>query len=168
MRFIRRLMRSRNRAVRFVGRVSRSGHRYYQRLEDRIDPLERMIKALNYPGILHVWHAPRTDVRKKFEGCLRRQIVKHTTWLVVDGLATVVAILLAPFLVPLPGPNVFFFFPFLRSLSHLQALRGARRALDDGTLSFRELPLLAGVEDGLSADEAEPVEGLAAFLRRVG
>ena len=60
LRFIRRLMRSRNRVVRWVGRVSRMGHRYYQRLEDRIDPLERMVKALNYPGALKVWRWIRT------------------------------------------------------------------------------------------------------------
>ena len=43
LRFIRRLMRSRNGVVRWVGRVSRMGHRYYQRLEDRIDPPQQMI-----------------------------------------------------------------------------------------------------------------------------
>ena len=175
LRFIRRLMRSRNRLVRWVGRVSRTGHRYYQRLEDRIDPLERMIKALNYPGVLQVRHAPGVRAREELQDCLRRQIVKHTTWTVLDGIVTLVAVALAPFLVPIPGPNIFFFYPFLRFLSHMQALRGAKRAVSDDTLSFSEMEDLARVgEIGPTADPqvgessgAEPVEGLVEFLKRM-
>jgi hypothetical protein len=172
LRFVRRMMRSRNRVVRWVGRVSRMGHRYYQRLEDRIDPIERMVKALNYPGMLTIRHAPGLRAREAFEAFLRHQAVKHTVWVVADGLVTGVAIVLAPFMAPIPGPNVFFFYPFLRLMSHVQALRGARRALADPALSFREdarLALLHRDSDSW-ADPAmgEVVEGMDDFLRRVG
>lgn len=169
LKFVRRMMRSRNRAVRFVGRVTRAGHRYYQRLEDRIDPQERMIKALNYPGTLNVWHAPGVAAREVFNQRLQRQVYKHTSWVVIDGGLTVVAILLAPILVPIPGPNVSFFYPFLRLLSHRQALRGARRARSDDSVRFREMPELDGVAERVSNGGGSPeaIEGLHDFLRRV-
>jgi hypothetical protein len=171
LRFIRRMMRSKNRIVRWVGRVSRIGHRYYQKLEDRIDPIERMVKALNYPGTLVVWHAPGLDAGREIGEFLRRQGVKHTVWVCLDGVVTAVAIVLAPFTAPIPGPNVAFFYPFLRLLSHIQALRGVRKAQSDATLIFRGLPDLEALSRQGAPGEAgaaEVVEGVNAFLRRVG
>lgn len=163
IRFVRRMMRSRNRLVRFVGRVARMGHRYYQKLEDRIDPHERMIKTFNYPGPLRVLHARELDGRKALEECLRRQVVKHTTWVGLNGVMTLIAIALAPFTMPIPGPNVTFFYPFLRLLSHYRALQGARRGLADRSLEF----------GGFGETEADPVppgetaEAVADYLKRV-
>jgi hypothetical protein len=165
LRFIRRMMRSRNRVVRWVGRVTRTGHRYYPRLEDRIDPQERMVKALNYPGKLVLWHAPGVRAGEELGDIVRGHVIKHTTWVVLDGLATSVAIVLAPILVPIPGPNVFFFYPFLRLLSHVQALRGARRALAGSDIRFRQLADL-DLDRPARDDGADPVEGLGEFLAR--
>lgn len=176
LRLIRRMMRSRNSVVRWVGRVSRAGHRYYQKLEDRIDPLERMVKALNYPGALRVWHAPGRAASSEFSEFLRWQATKHMTWLVLDGVVTGVAVLLAPFTVPIPGPNVFFFYPFLRLLSHAQALRGVRRALRDRTIRFEPSEDLRWIEHGrdlrdrgeFPEADSEVVEGVNEFLKRIG
>jgi len=176
LRFIRRMMRSGNSLVRWVGRVSRMGHRYYQKLEDRIDPLERMVKALNYPGPLQVWHAPGHAGSIELGDFLRWQATKHLSWIVIDGFVTAVAIVLAPFTAPIPGPNVIFFYPFLRLLSHIQAFRGARRAQRDPTISFRLLEELRWVEHGVDLRDSqefpdagtEPVEGLSEFLKRMG
>jgi hypothetical protein len=169
LRFIRRMMRSKNRVVRWVGRVSRMGHRYYQKLEDRIDPIERMVKALNYPGPLVIWHGAGVDAPTQFREFVGRQAFKHRVWVGLDGFLTAVAIVLAPFMAPIPGPNVAFFYPFLRFLSHLQALRGARRGQGGAVLIFRVLPDLDAIGSAeVPAGGDEAVEGLREFLRRVG
>jgi Mitochondrial K+-H+ exchange-related len=163
MRFVRRMMRSRNRLVRFVGRATRMGHRYYQKLEDRIDPHERMIKAFNYPGPLRVLHARELDGRKALEECLRRQIVKHTTWVGLNGFMTLIAIALVPFTMPIPGPNVTFFYPFLRLLSHYRALQGARRGLAHRSLEVSGF----GETEEAPVPPGENAEALSNYLKRV-
>ncbi len=39
----------------------------------------------------------------------------------------IVAILLSPILIPIPGPNIFVYYPGLRTISHFRAWRGALR-----------------------------------------
>ena len=175
-RFIRRMMRNRYSVIRWVGRVTRGGYRYYQKLEDRIDPLERMIKALNCPRSLHVLHAPSSNPESRFRDLLRAQIMKHTAWLIVDGILTAVAAMFFWVLVPIPGPNVLFYYPALRLASHYRALTGAKRALRSIEIKFEALPNLARVEENLRKpstgmpddDEAAAgIEGLGAFLKRM-
>ncbi len=175
LRFIRRLTRNRNPVIRWVGRVTRTGYRYYQRLEDRIDPLERMIKALNRPRSLRVLHAPSTDPDSQFRDLLRTQIVKHTAWLIVDGALTTLAAMFFWVLVPIPGPNVLFYYPALRLVSHYRAITGARRGLNGIDIRFEALPSLARVEEdirkpspGQDADGvAAGIEGLGVYLKRM-
>ena len=173
-RFIRRMMRNRNFLIRWVGRVTRGGYRYYQKLEDRIDPLERMIKALNCPRSLRILHAPSSNPESQFRDLLRAQIIKHTAWLIVDGALTTVAAMFFWVLVPIPGPNVLFYYPALRLASHYRAMTGARCALHSIEIKFDALSNLARVEEdlrnqssGTDADEfVTGVEGLAVFLKR--
>jgi hypothetical protein len=173
-RFIRRMMRHRYGVIRWVGRVTRGAHRYYQKLEDRIDPLERMIKALNCPTSLRVLHAPNIDARAQFRDLLRAQRLKHTAWLVVDGVITAIAVMFFWVLVPIPGPNVFFYYPALRLLSHYRAMVAARRVLNHSEVSFGPLPELASVEEDLrnpalrtEAGFRAGIDGLDRFLERV-
>ena len=174
-RFIRRMTRNRNSVIRWVGRVTRGGYRYYQKLEDRIDPLERMIKALNCPRSLRILHAPSSNPELQFRDLLRAQIIKHTAWLIVDGALTTVAVMFFWVLVPIPGPNVLFYYPALRLASHYRAMTGARRALHSIEIQFDALSNLARVEEdlrnrsiGLDADDCVTgVEGLGVFLKRL-
>ena len=175
LRFIRRMMRNRNPVIRWVGRVTRVGHRYYQKLEDRIDPQERMIKALNCPRSLKVLHAS-SDPESEFRDLLRGQVVKHGAWLVVDGILTALTVMFFWVLVPIPGPNVFFYYPALRLASHYRAMTGARRGLNGIEITFEPMPGLAHVEEELrnptGADVAPDsvsarIEGLEVFLRRL-
>ena len=175
-RFIRRMMRNRYSVIRWVGRVTREGYRYYQKLEDRIDPLERMIKALNCPPSLHVLHAPSSNPESQFRDLLRAQVMKHTAWLIVDGVLTALAAMFFWVLVPIPGPNVLFYYPALRLASHYRALTGAKRALSSIEIKFEALPILARVEEdlrnpstGMQGDDevATGIEGLGAFLKRM-
>ena len=174
-RFIRRMMRNRNFLIRWVGRVTRGGYRYYQKLEDRIDPLERMIKALNCPRSLRILHAPSSNPESQFRDLLRAQIIKHTAWLIVDGALTTVTAMFFWVLVPIPGPNVLFYYPALRLASHYRAMTGAKRALNTVEIRFDALSNLAHVEEDLRKqsigthedDVSAGIEGLEAFLKRL-
>ena len=174
-RFIRRMTRNRNPLVRWIGRVTRGGYRYYQQLEDRIDPLERMIKALNCSRSFHVLHAPSAAPEAQFRELLRAQVIKHTAWLIVDGVLTTIAAMFFWILVPIPGPNVVFYYPALRLASHYRARAGAKRALASTEIRFDAQPDLTRIEEdlrNLSTDSqeissADSVEGLGVFLKRV-
>lgn len=175
-RFIRRLVRHRNAVVRWIGRVTRTGHRLYQRLEDRIDPLERMVKALNGSNSFCLRYATSGIPESQFRDFLRGQVVKHSAWLFVDAAVTTVAVAFAWILVPIPGPNVFFYYPALRLLSHYRAMTGARKALNGATIRFEELPALGRLEARLRAPaprdfggfEADlDIRGLEQFLNRI-
>ena len=176
--FIRKMVRHQIKVIRWLGRVTRTAHRYYQKLEDRIDPIERMIKAINVPDQLNIQHSPGARPESAFRALLRRQQIKHLAWLLVDGSITLVVVMLAPFLVPIPGPNVFFYYPALRLASHYRAMNGARRALDQNLVRFHELPELARLEDNLGAARNKSdvgratrdveIEGLDKFLDRMG
>jgi hypothetical protein len=107
---------------------------------------------------------------------LRTQFIKHTVWLVVDGAITLVAVMFFWVLVPIPGPNVFFYYPALRLASHYRAMTGARRALGDAEVAFAPLPELERLEEKLKAGDTPKtgcasagvrVAGLDTFLQRV-
>ena len=176
--FIRKMVRHRHKVIRWLGRVTRIAHHYYQKLEDRIDPMERMIKAINCPDQLNIQHSPGARPESAFRALVRWQQVKHLVWLLVDGSITLVVVMLAPVLVPVPGPNVFFYYPALRLASHYRAMTGARRALDPNLVRFHELPELAGLEENLRvarnksdigrATRGVEIEGLDKFLERMG
>jgi hypothetical protein len=173
---IRRLMLHRNGVVRWFGRVFRVAHRFYQRVEDKIDPHERMFKALNGPSSLRVFHAERQSPQDEFRDLLRGQIVKHTAWLVVDAVLTAVAAVFSPFLAWIPGPYVVLYYPALRLLSHYRAMTGARKALNESAVVFEERPELGRLEailhtgiapgDGC-AEAGLRVTGLDTFLERM-
>jgi hypothetical protein len=140
-----------NRVLAWFGRMLRSVHEYYVKLEDRIDPVERVLKAMASTTRFVVYARERAE----FEGALKRQRWKHVFWFTVDFIITPFTLLL----VPIPGPNLFLYYPFLRMLSHYRAIRGALSALKSKDIEFKGLPELSGLEDNLP--------GLARFLERM-
>src|SRR5580765_5074455 len=54
-------MRHRNRVVAWVGRVLKAAHEYYIKLEDRIDPGERVLKAMASAQGFVVYHGRAHD-----------------------------------------------------------------------------------------------------------
>src|SRR5262245_46411122 len=99
-----------SRVLAWVGRVLQSGHGYYVRFEARIDPLERVLKAMSSAGRFRVIHSPawtHESAYKEMRTKLRRQGVKHLFWAVLDLLLSVAAIALAF----IPGPNVVGWYP---------------------------------------------------------
>jgi hypothetical protein len=112
---------------------------YYYRLEYRIDPMERVLKRLRHASEIRLHYASalsETQANKLLERLLTKQGNKHTFWLGVDFFMTLIAILLSPILIPLPGPNIFFYYPGLRAISHFLAWRGTRHGFQLSTRFF--------------------------------
>jgi hypothetical protein len=153
--FIEWLVRRPNRLIAWIGRGIRAAHDYYQKLEDKIDPVERVLKAMASTDRFVVYAAhPRA-----FRPTLTRQRWKHIFWFSVDFVLTGVVVIFTPFLAPIPGPNVFFYYPMLRLLSHYRAILGATSGLRSSHVEFKDLPELSRLEDNLS--------GLGRFLERM-
>jgi K+-H+ exchange-related protein len=100
---------------------------YYNRLEYKIDPMEHVFKLMRHASEIRLHYAlvlPETRAAEMLEQLCCRQRNKHLFWFGVDLVITLVAILLSPILIPLPGPNIFFYYPGLRTISHFLAWRG--------------------------------------------
>ena len=149
------LTRRQNRVAAWIGRGVRSIHEYYVKLEDKIDPVERVLKAMASTNRFVVY----TLDAARLQRVLRRQRWKHVFWFSIDFVLTGVVITLTPILAPIPGPNLFFYYPFLRLLSHYRAILGASSGLKSTEIEYKGLPELRGLEDNL--------QGLARFLERM-
>jgi hypothetical protein len=149
------IIRRKNRPVSWLGRVLSKAHDYYVQLEDRLDPAERVLKAMASTHRFIVYaYAP-----EEFQRLVKRQRWKHIFWFSIDFMLSGVVLLFTPFLGPMPGPNVFFYYPFLRLLSHYRAILGATSGLVSSEIEFKSLPELRGLEDNLP--------GLTRFLERM-
>jgi hypothetical protein len=149
------ILSRKNRLVSGIGQVLSKVHDYYVRLEDRIDPAERVLKAMASTNRFVVHGFAPHD----FQRLVRRQRLKHACWFSVDFILSGVVLLLTPVLAPLPGPNIFLYYPFLRVLSHYRAVLGATSGLDSTDIEFKSLPELRALEDNLP--------GFTRFLERM-
>ena len=175
-RFIAWLSGHRFALVAWFGRVLQSGRGYYVRLEARLDPLERVLKAMAVANRYVVFHSAPSEPtpRKWFFTRLRRQSAKHLFWFIVDLLLSAASLTIAW----LPGPNLVGWYPFLRSLSHYRAFSGTRVGLSSGNIEFKYLPELRTLEENLQAPgfdrkrihavaEDLKTDGLEQFLERM-
>jgi len=173
--------RHRNRAIAWVGRVLKTAHEYYVKLEDRIDPGERVLKAMASAERFVVYHSPpdkSSDAASRLRTILRRRRFRQVFWFIVDFAFSAVAIAFTPILAPIPGPNIVLYFPVLRMLSHYRAIRGANVGLRSGKIEFKCLPDLVGLEENLRTPpfdrravramaEGMKIRGLGQFLERM-
>jgi len=125
--------RRQNRMAAWIGRKIQALHEYYLKLEEKLDPSERVLKAMAATNRFVV----HTNVPTEFYRVLRRERWKHVFWFSIDLVLTAVVLVFTPFLAPIPGPNVFFYYPFLRLLSHYRALRGVSAGLHSTDLRFK-------------------------------
>jgi hypothetical protein len=167
--------------VAWVGRVLKTAHEYYVKLEDRIDPGERVLKAMASAERFVVYYGPAqdsTDAELRFRSLLKRRRLRQLFWFIVDLVISAVAIVFTPILAPLPGPNVVLYFPLLRMLSHYRAIRGAGLGLRSVEIEFKCLPDLVGLEENLrtppfdrqavlAVAEGLKIRGLEQFLERM-
>ena len=116
----------------------------YRRLRQHFAYQERMLGRLRHARKLCVYHAVSLEpdrVEKLLFKHLRAGYRKHTRWFVIDAIVAGLGGILAP----LPGPNVFFFYPAIRALGHYLARKGAGHA-KRLSLSVQGEPLIDKVE----------------------
>src|SRR5262245_56930759 len=87
------ICRRQNRFVAWIGRGVRSLHDYYLKLEDKIDPVERVLKAMASTDRFVVFSGDQAA----FHRVLRRQRRKHTVWFFIDFVITGIVIVFSPF-----------------------------------------------------------------------
>jgi hypothetical protein len=173
--------RHRSRVLAWFGRVLERGHEYYSKLEDRIDPGERVLKAMASVQEYVVYHGlphDSVDPKMRYRTILRRLRLKHSVWFGVDLAVSAVALVFTPILAPIPGPNFFLYFPMLRMLSHFRGMRGAKSGLHSVKIEFKYFPDLAVLEENLRTPlldrrtiiamaEGLNIRGLEQFLERM-
>jgi len=108
-------------------RIRAQVYTWYQRLQERFDHSERVCSSLRHADVLRINHAPSRDqewVTRQLQDFLSGSSSKHTRWMWIDCFLACLGILM----MPVPGPNVFFFYPAARALAHYFARSGAVRA----------------------------------------
>src|SRR5215831_245108 len=104
--FIAWFMRHSYRIIAWIGRALNSAYGYYIRLEDRIDPQERVLKAMGIAKRFTIHFIRKENggsIGSEFYGVLRRQRLKHIFWFVVDLIVSGIVLVFTPFLAPIPG-----------------------------------------------------------------
>ncbi len=120
----------------------------YEMVEERLNHEERFFACLRHATSLQVQHRASDTSEaseKKFRQFLRLGYSKQSRWFWVDAVLAFFGI----FLMFLPGPNIFFFYPAIRSFGHYQARNGARNALNLSDITFNSEPLVDQIHDRL-------------------
>lgn len=152
---------------RLIGAV-RDG--YYE-LQNRLDPMERVFKRMHHAGPMRVHFSSsltESEARARLKSLLVSQRNRHAAWMIFDGLLALGTLPLAPFLVPIPGPNLFFYYPALRTFSHWLAWQGALAGLRHMPPQLLERNEIAGLESAIGskgiADSRAEIQDLASRL----
>jgi len=122
--------------------------RGYFKLAERFNHEELTCAHLRHAQGLAVRHSarqPSEAVEKKFRQFLNMRYSKHGRWFWIDAVLAFFGI----FLMFLPGPNVFFFYPAIRSLGHYHARNGAKNVLSLESFSYHPEPLIDEVQEKL-------------------
>lgn len=130
-------------------RIKKGVHQTYRRLMDRVDYHERLCSQLRHATDLQVYHPSSinsAEAQDRLRDFLRSCYGKHSRWVGIDAI---LAIVIGIPLMPLPGPNIFFFYPAARTLGHYLARKGAQHALNCDNLSFHSEPLIDQVQNHL-------------------
>ena len=131
-RFIEKLSRGKLCRGNFLSRLIRVVRDFYYRLENRIDPMERVFKRMRDAKNLRLHISSglsKSGALVKLKFLLGHQKKRHAIWMLVDAVLAICALGLSPFLMPIPGPNFFLYYPALRAISHYWAYQGAVHGL---------------------------------------
>lgn len=170
-RLIERLQERKGRISKFLRNLITVVRDAYYAIEEKIDPMERVFKLMRHAHQLRLFHSQQLLgplAERHFKVLLVRNQRKHTLWGMVDLVITIITILLSPILVPLPGPNIFFYYPAARLISHYLARRGVLHGTRLET-HYASLPELSEIESLLNQSptvkEFDKIEKIAISLR---
>ncbi len=170
-RFLDRLAKKDSRPAQLLRRLIIAVRDAYYKLEEKIDPMEHVFKRLRHAPYMTLYYSAQSSEQAAvaaFEALLSRQVRKHTVWTGVDFLLAVVALALTPVLMPIPGPNLFLYYPALRTISHYLARKGALHGLRMHERSWVALPEIAEIEAILRKESPGQIAETAAGLRLQG
>lgn len=153
---------------RLIGAV-REG--YYE-LQNRLDPMEQVFKLMRHAGPMRMHFSSslsESEARARLKSLLVRQRNRHGAWMIFDGLLALGMVPLAPFLVPIPGPNLFFYYPALRTFSHWLAWQGVLAGLRHMPPQLTAREEIAGLENAIGhkgiPDSRAEIQDLSSRLK---
>jgi hypothetical protein len=135
-------------------------HSAYEVLKQRFDPQENVCAALRHAKELRIHHGTSLSADTAngcFQDFLSKAETKHRRWMCIDLCLA----LFGSLLTPIPGPNVFFFYPAVRALSHYFAMKGTQTARQVELLSFSvesKIDLIIGKLDRLDLVQTDIVD----------
>jgi len=118
-----------------LARLQRRVKSAYEAIRHKFDYQENLCSMLRHADSIRLVHSEAIsgeDAENRFRWFLDSRERKHKKWMIIDGILA----LFGSLLTPIPGPNVFFLYPAVRTLSHYLALRGVRRARRLKMLTF--------------------------------
>ena len=144
---------------------------YYQ-LENRLDPMEAVFKRMRHHKQL-TFYVPsslsQAESLAKLRSLLGSQRKRHAAWMIFDALLALGVLPFTPFLVPIPGPNIFFYYPALRAISHYLAFQGASSGLGQNDPKLVPLDEIASLETLIgqvgSRDKVDQIRQLSLDLK---
>ncbi len=167
-----------------MSRLIRAVRDGYYELQNRLDPMERVFKRMRHAGPMRVHFSSslsESEARARLKSLLVGQRNRHGAWMIFDGLLALGMLPLTPFLVPIPGPNLFFYYPALRTFSHWLAWQGSLAALRQRPPQLVAQEEIANLENaigrkGIPDSRAEiqdfssrlKLDGLPEFITRNG
>lgn len=133
----------------WIARLRYRLHTSYESLKRRFDYQENVCATLRHAASLKMVHPASVsceEARKRLETFFDEKASKHRRWTIIDAIVAMFGVLLTP----VPGPNVFFLYPAVRSLSHYLALRGVRRSRALGVSTCSTNEILTRVQEALN------------------
>ena len=130
---------------------------FYAKFKERFDPQENVCSTLRFADEITVLHPDsftEIEAGKRLNEFLSSSGKKHLVWLCVD---TILA-MMGGILTPLPGPNLFFFYPAARAVSHYFAGKGVANAKALERKAFTANSLLDTIQENITSLESVSAE----------
>ncbi len=129
-------------------KIKRGIRKTYYRLKEKIDHQENLCSQLRHTSELCVYYPSNQDtsqISDQLHLFFKARYSKHSRWLCVDAILAFFGI----FLMPIPGPNVFFYYFAARTFGHYLARKGTQKALSTLQISFTKEPLIDQIQTHL-------------------
>lgn len=140
-----------------VTRLGKKILEFYNKFKENFDPQENVCSTLRYADrivLVHPMSIPEVDSAEILKQFFSRSGKKHGLWMVFDSILAIMGVILTP----VPGPNLFFFYPAARAVSHYFARKGVNTANTIDRKDFTTNPLLDTIQDNITDLETVSAE----------